>query len=415
MSSCLPLTFRSRFYLRPSRPFSYVPKAFSQQTYCVQSIQRKISGLGTLRPCASYSGAGWQVSSHGRLQGKLGIVTYGTLTQAGYRAVGVDLDGIRRHKLVHRLVARAFLGPPPSLQHCQVNHKDGCKSNNHIDNLEYATPSQNVLHAYAFTPKRRRGNLSGMLPVVAHEIGTSREAWYPSAAEASRTLGLHASSITKCCKQQLAKTGRYVFRYALSEADLVGEAWCSALDPNDGTRLSSWQVSSHGRVQTTWGNRNWGSLTGSGYRKVTILLHGKNRSLYVHRLVARAFLGPCPDLDRRYVHHKDGVKEHNRVVNLEYVTPAENTQYFHAASTRRHLNGVALSKPLMARLTGEEDWMYYPSIRKASERLGVNKSSISMCCHLRQRSSKNYEFKFVESGIPLVLNGEEWRDAIIDC
>lgn len=52
-----------------------------------------------------------------------------------------------RHCLVHRLVAAAFLGPRPSDR--IVHHKDHNKQNNRPENLEYVTPSQNTLLAYA--------------------------------------------------------------------------------------------------------------------------------------------------------------------------------------------------------------------------------------------------------------------------
>jgi hypothetical protein len=48
---------------------------------------------------------------------------------------------------VHRLVAFAFIGPPPSPAH-QVNHIDMNKSNNHADNLEYLTGKENRAHAH---------------------------------------------------------------------------------------------------------------------------------------------------------------------------------------------------------------------------------------------------------------------------
>lgn len=53
----------------------------------------------------------------------------------------------RKHKKVHQLIARAWLGTPPTERHYQINHKDGNSLNNHIDNLEWATRSNNQRHA----------------------------------------------------------------------------------------------------------------------------------------------------------------------------------------------------------------------------------------------------------------------------
>lgn len=49
-------------------------------------------------------------------------------------------------RLMHRLVADAFLGPIP--EGMQVNHKDGNKLNSHVTNLEIVTNSENRMHAY---------------------------------------------------------------------------------------------------------------------------------------------------------------------------------------------------------------------------------------------------------------------------
>lgn len=64
----------------------------------------------------------------------------------GYkRVLLISKDNKRCHKLVHRLVAEAFIPNPNNL--LQVNHKDGNKNNNHVSNLEWCTHQYNNIHA----------------------------------------------------------------------------------------------------------------------------------------------------------------------------------------------------------------------------------------------------------------------------
>lgn len=64
----------------------------------------------------------------------------------GYRTVTLWENGKEKIKYVHRLVALAFLDKPTNKN--EVNHKDGNRANNCLDNLEWVTPSENILHGY---------------------------------------------------------------------------------------------------------------------------------------------------------------------------------------------------------------------------------------------------------------------------
>jgi hypothetical protein len=62
-----------------------------------------------------------------------------------YDFVGLAKDGVKTEFYVHRLVASSFLGEKHGLE---VNHKDGDRNNNSIENLEWVTHAQNIKHAY---------------------------------------------------------------------------------------------------------------------------------------------------------------------------------------------------------------------------------------------------------------------------
>ncbi|MFL2104164.1 NUMOD4 motif-containing HNH endonuclease [Mycobacteroides abscessus] len=102
------------------------------------------------RPVEGYKA--YEVSSFGRVRSKGFIMNNGAFRKGiilkpypdpkGYLKVDIH----RNIKKVHRLVAQAFI--ENSMNKPQVNHKDGDKSNNHIDNLEWMTNSENTQHAW---------------------------------------------------------------------------------------------------------------------------------------------------------------------------------------------------------------------------------------------------------------------------
>lgn len=69
------------------------------------------------------------------------------LDQDGYPTVVFNHDGIRSVVRVHRAVGILFLGPKPTPKH-QVNHKNGIKADNRIENLEWVTCQENVVHGW---------------------------------------------------------------------------------------------------------------------------------------------------------------------------------------------------------------------------------------------------------------------------
>lgn len=86
---------------------------------------------------------------------KFGIITvpkYGKILKpkvdkGGYYSQSLSIDGKSYYKSIHRMVLTAFVPNPENKP--EINHKDGNKSNNCVDNLEWCNRSENNLHAYA--------------------------------------------------------------------------------------------------------------------------------------------------------------------------------------------------------------------------------------------------------------------------
>ncbi|MDQ5960410.1 MAG: hypothetical protein QG592_1493 [Pseudomonadota bacterium] len=69
-----------------------------------------------------------------------------SLSNSGYHFVSPSNNGCAKPASVHRLVAYAFFGLPQAW--LDVNHKNGDKLDNHVQNLEYVTRSENIAHAH---------------------------------------------------------------------------------------------------------------------------------------------------------------------------------------------------------------------------------------------------------------------------
>jgi len=162
--------------------------------------------------------------------------------RGGYLYVGLLKNGKTKYCKIHRLVAEAFI-PNPENKY-SVNHIDGNKTNNKVENLEWATRSEQMIHAYKLglikwtdeskgklkntminkglwylnkpqkdIKKHCKGHVCGAVPVVQkNDNGEVIKIW-KSMSEASRTLGIPVPHIVRVCKGRRKHSGGYIWEY----------------------------------------------------------------------------------------------------------------------------------------------------------------------------------------------------------
>lgn len=135
----------------------------------------------------------------------------------GYRNVSLYRNAVVEKIYVHRLVANAFL--QNNNKYTDVNHLDGCKTNNKAENLEWCNRSRNIKHAYE--NKLRESYTYNAIQSISKTVLQFTPygefvAEYPSTMEASRITKYNQSQIATYCrgenKRFLTYKG-YIWRY----------------------------------------------------------------------------------------------------------------------------------------------------------------------------------------------------------
>ena len=169
-----------------------------------------VSNLGRVKSKAR------EVNNHTGIIHKGDYILKQSLNRKGYSIVYLDENGKTKIKTVHRLVANAFIDNPNNKP--QVNHIDGNKQNNKVDNLEWVTNQENQIHAVKMGLNNHSLYDSGRPKKAVLQIDIkSKEiiARYESISDAARKLGMKTSSnLRGCCEKLYGRKTAYGYEWA---------------------------------------------------------------------------------------------------------------------------------------------------------------------------------------------------------
>lgn len=133
----------------------------------------------------------------------------------GYLYVQLSKEGKTRAKHVHRLVAEAFMANPEGKP--TVNHKNGNKSDNTVDNLEWTTYTENNMHSVRVLGNNKQIEYSIKKAVLQYDLNGNFVAEYPSYREAQRRTGINGIDVVCRGERQKGKkqktAGGYIWKY----------------------------------------------------------------------------------------------------------------------------------------------------------------------------------------------------------
>lgn len=165
----------------------------------------------------------YQVSSLGNVKslnynhtGKEKVLS-NVINSSGYCHVSLWKDKTKKVMKVHRLVAQTFISNPDNKD--SVDHINGIRSDNRLENLRWTTPKENINYPLAKSHLHQSMINNPKLSKSVYQIDkTTGEVIneYPSTQEACRQTGISFQNISKCCRGIVGfkSAGGYIWKYA---------------------------------------------------------------------------------------------------------------------------------------------------------------------------------------------------------
>lgn len=290
-------------------------------------------------------------------------------------------EGITKRVFVHVLVALHFI--PKVAGKPFVNHIDGNGFNNHVNNLEWCTASEN---------KKASHVLRGTKAVLQLDLdGKLVKRWHDTKAvvEANPTYRICGISKASTGREPTYKGFKWKYEHepiAKAIRDLYSDEVFIQINTMESRDFSNYYVSNYGLVRNARNMILKPCDDTRGYDVVALYnkIDGISYQMRVNRLVAYAF-HPDKYSPGLVVNHMDGARKNNHSTNLEWCTSIANSRH-----------GCGVSVDMLDKNTNEV-LKTFTSQTEACEylELSAKKSgSISTCCKGKRQSAFGYRWRY---------------------
>lgn len=307
----------------------------------------------------------------------------------GYFRVNIkDGNGNKKVIKIHKLMAMTFLTIPDETKKYVIDHINGIKTDNRIENLRYCTQKVNCKNAY------RTGNNPGSGKIICKmDMDGNVLKRYKSILEACRENNIKsAGSICRCLSSPNKKLTAAGFRWRYSKSNKKhivklhkNEKFKMIYSVKYNIKFKRYELSNYGNVRIIGTNKYMSPRITNGYYCITLFKNNKKFSFNIHKLVAIFFVNR-PDNTQNFVNHIDENKLNNYYKNLEWRTTQENS----AHSTGKAVHQIDLTTGKIINT--------FNSINAAARAIEQKYAAkhIGGCCKGKLNWAYGYGWKFVK-------------------
>jgi len=338
----------------------------------------------------------YEISNIGNIKNKNTQKMLNPCIKSGYLCLSLQYGtGVQKSVKIHRLVGINFIDNPENKE--TINHKNHNRLDNNVDNLEWATTTEQNIHKRKCKKETQelvssralwRINKDTDEKIEFYETIKFASQWVfdnklTSVTEFNNGNNIKTKICAVCQKRKDRKTA-YGYKWEYddsSEYKYLNEEWkdipCEIVEG-----IKGYKISNYGRVKNHKGKITEGSNHASGYLWVSVA----PKQYLLHRLIAKTFI-PNPQ-NKEQVNHIDGNKLNCKLDNLEWMTCSENSQHAHNNNLHPKTKSCIQYDLNMNKINE------FKSQIDASRQLNICNDSIRKCCNDKQKTAGGFVFKY---------------------